>query len=50
MSSVTIEDARRRLEALIDALKPGEELVITRQERPVARLAATRRLGSRADG
>jgi prevent-host-death family protein len=42
MSSVTIEDARSRLEELIDALQPGEELVITRQDRPVARLVGER--------
>jgi antitoxin (DNA-binding transcriptional repressor) of toxin-antitoxin stability system len=36
--TVTLTDAQRRLPDLIDALGPAEELVITRGDRPVARL------------
>ena len=38
MSTVTIEEAQARLPELIDRLAPGEELVITRGEQPVAKL------------
>ena len=38
MSTVTLEDAQAQLPELIDHLAPGEELVITRNARPVARL------------
>lgn len=52
MSSITIEEAQAKLAELIDGLKTGDEVVITKDDRPVARLAATepepeiRRLGS----
>ena len=39
MASVTIEEAQSRLPDLIEALAPGEELVITKDQRPVAKLA-----------
>ena len=38
MSTVTLEDAQAQLPELIEHLGPGEELVITRNARPVARL------------
>ena len=38
MPTVTLEDAQARLPELIDRLHPGEELVITRDQQPVARL------------
>jgi antitoxin (DNA-binding transcriptional repressor) of toxin-antitoxin stability system len=38
MPSVTIEEAQAKLPDLIAHLRPGEELVITRNEKPVARL------------
>jgi prevent-host-death family protein len=38
MSTVTIEDAQARLKELIEHLRPGEEVVITRDQKPVARL------------
>ncbi len=38
MSSVTIEDAQAHLIELIDKLSPGEEVVITRNDQPVAQL------------
>jgi antitoxin (DNA-binding transcriptional repressor) of toxin-antitoxin stability system len=40
MTTVTIEEAQARLPAMIAQLKPGEELVITQYDRPVARLVA----------
>jgi prevent-host-death family protein len=38
MSTVTLEEAQAHLSELIDRLQPGETLVITRHEKPVARL------------
>ncbi len=38
MPTVTIEEAQVRLPELIGLLVPGEEIVITRQAHPVARL------------
>jgi antitoxin (DNA-binding transcriptional repressor) of toxin-antitoxin stability system len=38
MSSVTVEHAQAHLMELIDQLRPGEELVITRDNQPVAKL------------
>ena len=40
MTTVTIEEAQADLAAWIARLKPGEELLITQQDRPVARLVA----------
>jgi antitoxin (DNA-binding transcriptional repressor) of toxin-antitoxin stability system len=40
MSSVTLEEAQAHLPELIERLRPGESLVITRSETPVARLTA----------
>jgi antitoxin (DNA-binding transcriptional repressor) of toxin-antitoxin stability system len=39
-ATVTIEEAQANLTELIANLQPGEELVITRNEQPVARLIA----------
>jgi prevent-host-death family protein len=38
MSTVSIEEAQSNLPELIERLKAGDELVITRDSRPVARL------------
>jgi len=38
MSTVTLEDAQARLSELISRLGPDEEIVITRNEKPVARI------------
>jgi len=38
MNMVTIEEAQAKLPELIAKLAPGEEVVITRDEQPVARL------------
>lgn len=40
MPTVTVEEAQARLPELIDGLAPGEEIVLTRNARPVARLVA----------
>jgi antitoxin (DNA-binding transcriptional repressor) of toxin-antitoxin stability system len=40
MTTVTIEQAQTHLAKLIEQLQPGEVVVITRNERPVARLTA----------
>ena len=38
MSPVTIEEAQAKLPEIIDKLAPGEELIITRNDQPVAKL------------
>jgi prevent-host-death family protein len=40
MTSVTIEEAKMQLSNLIERAERGEEVVITRDARPVARLVA----------
>ena len=40
MTTTTIEEAQANLAILIAQLKPGEELLITQQDRPVARLVS----------
>jgi antitoxin (DNA-binding transcriptional repressor) of toxin-antitoxin stability system len=40
MAIVTIEEAQAKLPELIDHLAAGEELVITRNQQPIARLLA----------
>ena len=40
MPTVTIDEAQARLPELIEQLRPGEEIVITRNRQPVARLIA----------
>ncbi len=42
MSSITLEEAQARLPELIAGMKPGEELVITWEAQPIARLIAER--------
>jgi prevent-host-death family protein len=44
MVTVTIEEAQAKLRELIDGLAPGEEVVITRNQRPVAKLVGQQRL------
>jgi len=41
MATVTIEEAKASLVDLIHQLQPDEEIVITENEQPVARLVAT---------
>jgi prevent-host-death family protein len=38
MSTVTIEEAQAKLPELIEKLAPGEEVVITHNQQPVAKL------------
>lgn len=38
MTTVSIAEAQARLPELLDQLKPGDELVITRDDKPVARV------------
>ena len=38
MTTVSIEEAQAKLPELIQRLKPGEEVLITRQQQPVAKL------------
>jgi antitoxin (DNA-binding transcriptional repressor) of toxin-antitoxin stability system len=40
MTSVTLEEAQAKLPQLIEHLAAGEELVITRDQQPIARLLA----------
>lgn len=40
MASVSVEEAQGRLSELIRHLVPGEELILTENEQPVAKLAA----------
>ena len=42
MSTVTIEEARAKLVDLIHTLQPDEEIVITENNQPVARLIPTK--------
>ena len=41
MSTITIQEAQNRLSELIHRLTPGQEVVITENDQPVARLVAT---------
>jgi antitoxin (DNA-binding transcriptional repressor) of toxin-antitoxin stability system len=43
MSTVTIEEAQATLPEIIDKLEPGEELIITRNDQPIAKLVGQRR-------
>jgi prevent-host-death family protein len=43
MSSMTIEEAQAKLSEVIDQLAPGEEVIITRNEQPVAKLVGQQR-------
>ena len=39
---ITVEEAQTKLKALIEALAPGEEIVLTENQRPVAKLVGER--------
>ena len=43
MPTVTIEEAQAKLRELIDELAPGEEVIITRNQQPVAKLVGQQR-------
>ncbi len=40
MTTLSLEEVQAHLSEIIDRLQPGEPLVITRDDRPVARLLA----------
>ncbi len=40
MATVTVEEAQAHLSDIIDRLTPGEEVVLTRGDRPVATIKA----------
>jgi antitoxin (DNA-binding transcriptional repressor) of toxin-antitoxin stability system len=48
MSTVTIEEAQVKLPEIIDKLAPGEELIITRNDQPVAKLVGQQHAGRKA--
>ncbi len=41
MRSITLTEAQARLPELIETLRPGEEIVIAEDDRPVAKLVAS---------
>jgi len=41
MQTVTLQDAQSRLAEIIEKLSPGEEVVLTRDDKPVATIRAT---------
>jgi prevent-host-death family protein len=41
-ATISLDDAQARLKELIEKLAPGEEIVITEDQRPVARLVGER--------
>jgi prevent-host-death family protein len=47
MTTVTIQEAQSRLTDLIHRLSPGEEIVITENDQPVARLVSTPAVASK---
>ena len=38
MSTITLEEAQSHLASLVEQLQPGEEILITRNDEPVAKL------------
>lgn len=49
MDSYTLAEAKAHLSALIDAVERGEEVVITRRGKPVARVVPERPRGKGVD-
>jgi antitoxin (DNA-binding transcriptional repressor) of toxin-antitoxin stability system len=45
---VSIEEAQAKLPDIIDALGPGEEVVITKDDRPVAKLVSQQKAARRS--
>lgn len=41
MQTITLEEAQSHLAAIVDKLMPGEEVVLTRHDKPVAKLIGT---------
>jgi|HubBroStandDraft_6_1064221.scaffolds.fasta_scaffold1754455_2 prevent-host-death family protein len=46
MATITIEEAQAKLSEIIHRMQPGEEVVITEDDRPVARLATAKAAGA----
>ena len=40
MQTITLEEAQNHLAAILDTLTPGEEVILTRDDKVVARLVA----------
>jgi antitoxin (DNA-binding transcriptional repressor) of toxin-antitoxin stability system len=40
MQTISVEEAQRRLSTLLDSLRPGEEVVLTRDNQAIARIVA----------
>jgi antitoxin (DNA-binding transcriptional repressor) of toxin-antitoxin stability system len=49
MATISIAEARAKLDELIHGLTPGEEIVITENDRPVATLILPRQLAELGD-
>jgi antitoxin (DNA-binding transcriptional repressor) of toxin-antitoxin stability system len=47
MRTITLQEAQSRLTEIIEKLLPGEEVVITRDDKPVATIRATPPVASR---
>ena len=45
MSTLTIAEVQSQLPKLLEQLRPGEEVVITKDDRPIARLTAEMPVG-----
>ena len=44
MNAVSVEQAQAKLSEIIDNLKPGEEVEITKENQPVAKLVGQKRM------
>ncbi len=40
MATVTVKEAKLRLEELLQGLNPGEDIVVTEKNRPIARIVS----------
>ena len=47
MPTITVEEAQAHLSLWIDRLEPGDEIIITRDQKPVARLTGTSEAASK---
>jgi prevent-host-death family protein len=50
VTNIDIDEAKSRLSQLVDRAAGGEEIIIARNGRPVARLVGIRRTGNRKPG
>ena len=49
-NTVSIEEAAAKLDELVATLNPGDEIVLTRHDRPVARIVPSAQTGQRRPG